>query len=176
MNGPLCSVLSLFSTPSQFCYNCLEQFGAMRDPVRGRSIMKSQNLKKAALLNLALPAVMLLGFASLAYAQSNSEGIQASGPNGMLQAKDVEDKKAVKEYINRMDTDDQYQKTIREQPSAKASNDPWGSVRPTTTPTTPAAKTAAKTATGTKSKPVGAAVKPSVDNAASATSATAKSQ
>ena len=110
--------------------------------------MKSQILKNAALRNLALPGVMLLALAGTAFAQ---DGIQATGPNGMLQAKDAADKKAMNQYINRMETDEQYRRTIQEQPSAKVSNDPWGNVRPTTTAATPRAKPAAKSATGTKS-------------------------
>jgi hypothetical protein len=137
--------------------------------------MKSQMLKKSVLLNLALPAVMLLAFAATAHAQdANGYGVQASGPNGMLQAKDAADQKSIKQYINRRETDDQYQKAIHEQPSAKGATDPWGNVRPTTTPATPAVKSAAKTATGGKFKPVGGAAKPTVDNAASATSAAPK--
>ena len=144
--------------------------------------MKSHISKKATLRNLALPAAMLLAFAATAHAQgANEYGVQASGPNGMLQAKDAADQKSIKQYINRMDTDEQYKRAIQEQPSAKGSTDPWGNVRPTTTPTTPAVKSAAKTATGTKptsatAKPVTGAAKPAAGNAASATSTTPKSQ
>jgi hypothetical protein len=120
--------------------------------------MKSQILNKAALRNLVLPAAMLLAFAGTALAQNN---IQATGPNGLLQAKDAADQAAIKDYIKRRETDEEYQKTIHEQQSAKTSNDPWGSVRPTTTPTTPAVKPAAKPATksaSTTTKPAKPAV------------------
>jgi hypothetical protein len=106
--------------------------------------MNSQILKKTMLRNLAMSAVMLLALAGAARAQDS--GIQASGPNGMLQAKDAADQKSIKEYINRRENDAKYQETIHEQKSAPSSNDPWGSVRPTT-PTTPGAKSAAKPAT-----------------------------
>jgi hypothetical protein len=122
--------------------------------------MKSQTLKKSAPLNLVLPVVMLLAFAAAAHAQgTNGYGIQASGPNGQLQAKDAADKESIKQYINRRETDDEYQKAIHEQPSAKASTDPWGNVRPTTT--TPAVKPPAKPATksaSTAAKPAKPAV------------------
>jgi hypothetical protein len=127
--------------------------------------MRNQIAKRTALWKLALPAAMLLALAGTADAQ-NSNGIQASGPNGMLQAKDAADKQAAKEYINKMDADDQYQKAIRDQPSAKSSNDPWGSVRPTAAPTTPAVKSAAKPATATKS--ASSAAKPAKPAAGSA--------
>ena len=116
--------------------------------------MKGKILNTAALRNLVLPAAMLLAFTGLAHAQDN---IQATGPNGLLQAKDAADQKAAKDYINRMNTDEQYQKAIHEQQSAKSSTDPWGSVRPTTTPPAPAVKSAAKPATKSASsvtKPV----------------------
>jgi hypothetical protein len=106
--------------------------------------MNSQISKKAMLRNLALPAVMLLAFAGTALAQNN---IQATGPNGLLQAKDAADQEAVKDYIKRKETEQKYEETIRSQQSAPTSNDPWGSVRPTTTPTTSAGKSAAKPAT-----------------------------
>jgi len=106
--------------------------------------MNSQILNKVMLRKLGLPAAMLLAFAGTALAQNN---IQATGPNGLLQAKDAADAAAAKDYIKRRETDEEYQKTIHEQQSAKTSNDPWGSVRPTTTPTAPAAKSAAKPAT-----------------------------
>jgi hypothetical protein len=108
--------------------------------------MKRQMLKKSALLNLGPPAAMLLAFAATAHAQgANGYGVQASGPNGMLQAKDAADKDAIKQYIDRRETDSEYQKTIHDQPSAKGSTDPWGNVRATTP--APAAKSAAKSAT-----------------------------
>ena len=126
--------------------------------------MTSQIVKRATLRNLVLPAVMLLALAGPpALAQNNNNGVQASGPNGMLQSKDVDDRKAMKQYLDRRETDEEYQRAIREQPSAKGSTDPWGNVRPATT--TPAVKSAAKSATGTKP------AKPAVKNAASATSA-----
>jgi hypothetical protein len=106
--------------------------------------MKSQISKKTMLRNLAASGVVLLALAGTARAQ-NDNGIQASGPNGLTAAKDAADQKAAKQYIGRMQADQDYQRAIREQPSAKASNDPWGSVRPTTTP--PAVKSAAKPAT-----------------------------
>jgi hypothetical protein len=118
--------------------------------------MKSQILKKALLRNLALSAVVLLALAATAHAQgTNGYGVQASCPNGQLQAKDAADKESIKQYINRRETEEGYEKAIREQPSAKASTDPWGNVRPTTT--TPAVKPAAKPATksaSTAAKPV----------------------
>ena len=123
--------------------------------------MIGEILEKPTLRNLALPAVVLLALAATAHAQgTNGYGVQASGPNGQLQAKDAADKQAIKEYIDRRVNDEQYQKTIQEQPSAKASNDPWGNVRPTTTPT-PAVKSTAKPATksaSTTTKPAKAAV------------------
>jgi hypothetical protein len=122
------------------------------------------------LRNLALSAAMLVALAGTARAQ-NDNGIQATGPNGITAAKDAADQKAAKEYINRMETDQQYQKAIRDQPSAAAATDPWGNVRPNTAPTTPAVKPAAKPATKSASssnKPV----KPAVG----ATTATPKSQ
>ena len=78
--------------------------------------MNSQILKKTMLRNLAMSAVMLLALAGAARAQDS--GIQASGPNGMLQAKDAADQKSIKEYINRRENDAKYQETIHEQQSA----------------------------------------------------------
>jgi hypothetical protein len=118
--------------------------------------MHSQILKKPMLQNLALSAAVLLALAGTARAQADN-GIQATGPNGLTAAKDAADQKAAKEYINRMEADQQYQKAIRDQPSAKSSSDPWGTVRPTTTPPAPAVKSAAKPATKSASsapKPV----------------------
>jgi hypothetical protein len=108
--------------------------------------MKSQISKKTMLRNLAASGVVLLALAGTARAQ-NDNGIQASGPNGLTAAKDAADQKAAKEYMNRREADQEYQKAIRDQPSAKSSNDPWGSVRSPTTPTPPAVKSAAKPAT-----------------------------
>jgi hypothetical protein len=113
--------------------------------------------KKAMLRDLALPAAIVLAFAGTALAQNN---IQATGPNGLLQAKDAADQQAAKDYIKRKETEQKYEETIRGQQSAPTSNDPWGSVRPTTTP---AVKSAAKPATKSASsaakpaKPAGAA-------------------
>jgi hypothetical protein len=99
---------------------------------------------RAMLRNLAVSAAVLVALAGAAQAQND---VQAVGPNGITAAKDAADQKAAKEYINRMETDQQYQKAIHDQQSVKTSTDPWGSVRPTTTPTTPAVKPAAKPAT-----------------------------
>jgi hypothetical protein len=105
---------------------------------------------------------MLLALGGAAFAQA--------GDTQMLKDKDAAEGQAVQQYIDRMQTDEQYQKAIHSQQSAPASNDPWGSVRPTMTPAAkPAAKPATKTASGS-GKP--AAVKP----APSTTSATQKSQ
>ena len=125
--------------------------------------MNSQISKKAMLRNLALPAVMLLAFAGTALAQNN---IQATGPNGLLQAKDAADQAAAKDYIKRKETEQKYEETIRGQQSAPTSNDPWGSVRPTTTPTTSASKSAAKPAT----KSASSAAKPAKPAAGAAPS------
>ncbi len=126
--------------------------------------MKSQILKKAMLQNLAISAAMLLALAGAARAQDS--GIQATGPNGMLQAKDAADQKSIKDYINRRENDEKYQETIHGQQSVKTSNDPWGSVRPTTTPTTSASKSAAKPAT----KSASSAAKPAKPAAGAAPS------
>jgi hypothetical protein len=120
------------------------------------------------LRNLALSAAALLALAGTARAQSNENGIQATGPNGLTAAKDAADAKAAKQYINRMEADQEYQKAIRDQPSAKSSNDPWGNVRPATTPTPPPAKPAAKTASGT-AKPASGGPKPAVGAASGTT-------
>jgi hypothetical protein len=134
--------------------------------------MKSQISKKLVLRNLALPAVMLLALAGAARAQ---------GAGSDLKARDDAESKAMHQYMDRMETDQKYQETIRGQSAAPTSNDPWGAVRPTTPPPAkPAAKpaTGAKTASGT-AKPASGAAKPAT-GAASATSSTtstpAKSQ
>ena len=116
---------------------------------------EAQIAKTPILRTLALSMFALVALAGVGHAQSASQ-IQPSGTDAMLKAKDDSDSKAAKDYINRMQTDEQYQKTIREQPSAATSNDPWGTVRPTTTPgAAKPGKPATKTASGaTKPKPV----------------------
>jgi hypothetical protein len=127
--------------------------------------MKSQISKKAVLRNLALPAVMLFALAGVARAQ---------GAGSDLKAKDEADAKAMHQYIDRMETDQKYQETIRSQQAPPTSNDPWGTVRPNTPPPAkPAAKaaTGAKTASGT-AKPAAGAAKPATGAASGAASAT----
>ncbi len=113
---------------------------------------------------------MLVALSGAAYAQA--------GDAQMLKEKDQAEGKEIKQYIDRMQNDENYEKTIHEQPSAPKSNDPWGSVRAATTPASSAAKPAAKPATKTASgsgKP--AAIKPgAVKPAPSTNSATQKSQ
>jgi hypothetical protein len=116
-----------------------------------------RNIKSSVPRNLTLSGLMLLALTGAAYAQAGNE----------LKAKDAADAKAAKEYMDRMQTDEQYQKAIHEQASAPASNDPWGTVRPTTAPGNSAAKPAAKSATGAAKTASGAgkpaaAVKPAV--------------
>jgi hypothetical protein len=97
----------------------------------------------------------LLALTGTAYAQA--------GTDQMLKDKDAADSKAAHEFIGRMQTEEQYQKAIREQPSATTSNDPWGAVRTTAAPANAAAKPAAKSATGaakTASKTASGASKP----------------
>lgn len=120
---------------------------------------EAQIAKKPVLRTLALSMLALVTFAGAGHAQSAGQ-IQPSGTDAMLKAKDDADSRAAKDYINRMQTDQQYQKTIHDQPSATTSNDPWGTVRPTTPPAAakPAAKSATKTASGSmKPKPASAA-------------------
>jgi hypothetical protein len=119
-----------------------------------------------------LTAAMLALFAltGAAFAQA--------GDATMLKEKDEAEGKAIEKYIDRMHTDEQYKKAIREQQAAPASSDPWGNVRATTTPANPAAKPAikkpaTKTASGAKS---GAAGKPATGAFAPANSATQKTQ
>jgi hypothetical protein len=117
---------------------------------------EAQIAKKPILRTLALSMFALVALGGVGHAQSASQ-IQPSGTDAMLKAKDDADSKAAKDYINRMQTDEQYQKTIHDQPSVSTSNDPWGTVRPTTAlgMAKPAAKSATKTASGaTKPKPV----------------------
>lgn len=110
---------------------------------------------------------MLFALSGAAYAQA--------GDAQMLKEKDQAEGKEIKQYIDKMQNDENYEKTIREQPSAPKSNDPWGSVRAVGTPAAkPAAKPATKTASGS-GKP--AAIKPgAVKPAPSTSSATQKSQ
>jgi hypothetical protein len=135
--------------------------------------MESQIMKRPVLRNLALSMLALLALTGAAYAQAGSE----------LKAKDEADAKAFHEYIDRMETDQKYQETIRNQQStAPASNDPWGSVRPTTTPpANSGAKPAAKIAIGTKTasganKAVAGSIKPAAGPAASAAGTPPKGQ
>jgi hypothetical protein len=115
---------------------------------------EAQIAKKPILRTLALSMFALVALGGVGRAQSASQ-IQPSGTDAMLKAKDDADSKAAKDYINRMQTDEQYQKTIHDQPSVSTSNDPWGTVRPTNTPAAKPAKPATKTASGaTKPKPV----------------------
>ena len=122
--------------------------------------------KRISVLSRSAAAVLtLLALGGTAFAQA--------GDSEMLKEKDEAEGKAVQKYMERMQTDEQYQKIIREQKSAPASNDPWGSVRAATTPAD-AAKPAAKkpsTRTASGSKPA-AVVKPAVP----ATSAAQKGQ
>jgi hypothetical protein len=104
---------------------------------------KSQIAKKPVLRYLAVSIFALSALTGAAYAQA--------GDDAMLKAKDAADAKAIDNYINRAETDEKYQKTIRDQPSAATSNDPWGNVRTTTTPANSAARPAAKPATKTAS-------------------------
>lgn len=123
--------------------------------------------------SLALPVLVVLALTGAAHAQQAPQ----AGTDAMLKAKDESDNKAMQQYINRVETDEQYQKTIREQPSAPASNDPWGSVRSTAAPAKPALKSvsrAAKTASGS-GKPAGA-IKPATGPAASANTTAPKGQ
>jgi hypothetical protein len=134
-------------------------------------IVKGRAAKISVLRNLALPILALLALTGAAYAQ---------GAGSDLKAKDAAEAKAAHEYIDRMETDQKYQETIRSQQSAPTSSDPWGAVRPTTTSPATGARPAAKTATGTKTasgtaKPVPGAAKPAV-GAASATTTPPKSQ
>ena len=135
-------------------------------------IFRAQIMKKSALRQLALPGLMLLALTGAAHAQA--------GTDQMLKDKDAAESKAAKEFINRMQTDEQYQKTIREQPAATTPSDPWGTVRATNAPN-PAAKPAAKSAAGTAKtasggKPAGGAIKPAAGAAASAGGSTQKGQ
>ena len=129
--------------------------------------------KTSVLANLALPMLALVALTGAAHAQ---------GAGSELKAKDEADAKAMHEYIDRMETDQKYQETIRSQQAAPTSNDPWGAVRPTITPpANSGAKPAAKTATGTKTasginKAVAGSIKPVSGPAASATSTTPKGQ
>jgi hypothetical protein len=131
--------------------------------------MKSQIMKWSVRRNLALPLLALLALTGAAYAQ---------GAGSELRAKDEADKKAAEEYIDRMQTDEKYRQTLQNQQAPPTSNDPWGSVRPTTTPAKPAAKPAtgaAKPAGGVAKSATGA-VKPAIGPAASATGTTPKGQ
>ncbi len=132
------------------------------------SILRS---KTCVLANSALPMLVLFALAGAAHAQ---------GAGSDLKAKDEADSKAAHEYIDRMETDQKYQETIRSQQAAPTSNDPWGAVRPTTTPAT-GAKPAAKTSTGTKTasganKAAAGSIKPASGPATSASSTTPKGQ
>jgi hypothetical protein len=132
----------------------------------------AQSAKTSALRKLSLSSLVLLALTSAAYAQA--------GTDQMLKDKDAADSQAAKEFINRMQTEEQYQKTIREQPAAATPSDPWGTVRPTNAPN-PAAKPAAKSAAGTAKtasggKPAGGAIKPAAGAAASAGGSTQKGQ
>jgi hypothetical protein len=83
------------------------------------------------LRSLALPA--LLALTGAAYAQA--------GDAQMLKEKDAAEAKDIHRFIDRLETDQKYQETIKSQASAPVSRDPWGNVRPvTTTPAKPAAK------------------------------------
>lgn len=146
--------------------------------VKGRAAKTSVLRNKTSVLaSLALPMLALLALTGAAYAQ---------GAGSELKAKDEADNKAAHEYIDRMETDQKYQETIRSQQAAPTSNDPWGAVRPTTTPpansgANPRAKPAAKTATGTKTasgtnKAVAGSIKPQPGPAPSASSTTPKGQ
>jgi hypothetical protein len=120
---------------------------------------------------LTLPMLALFALISAADAQQ--------GNGSELKAKDEADSKAAHEYIDRMETDQKYQETIRSQQSVPTSNDPWGAVRPTTTP--PGAKPAMKTATGSKAanganKAAAGAIKPGSGAAASANGTAPKGQ
>jgi hypothetical protein len=137
--------------------------------------MKSQIMKRSVLRNLALSMLALFALTGAAYAQ---------GAGSDLKAKDEADSKAAREYMDRMETDQKYQETIRSQQSTPTptSNDPWGSVRQTTTPSVnPGAKPIAKTATGTKAasganKAVAGSIKPAPGPAAAAAGTTPKGQ
>lgn len=120
-------------------------------------IAKQPVLKKPVVRTLALSMLALAALAGTGHAQSASQ-IQPSGTDAMLKAKDDADSRAAKDYINRIQTDEEYQKTIHDQPSATTSNDPWGTVRPTAPGAAKPAKSATKTASGaTKPKPARAA-------------------
>jgi hypothetical protein len=109
------------------------------------------------LRNLALSGLMLFALSGAVAAQT-ADQIQPSGPNAILKANDEANDKAANEMRNRYETDRKYQETIRSEPPAAKSNDPWGNVRPAAAPAAkPAAKTATKTASGS-GKPV--AIKP----------------
>jgi hypothetical protein len=131
-------------------------------------IMKNLFMKMSVPRNTVLTMLALLALSGVARAQG--------GDVSMLRDRDAADSKAAQEYINRMQTDEKYRETIRNQQAAPTANDPWGAVRPTTPP----AKSAAKPATGAvksasgSSKP--ATGKPAIGPAASANSATQKGQ
>ncbi len=142
-------------------------------------IVKRQIGKRSVQRNLALSLLALLALTGAAHAQQ--------GAGSDLKAKDEADAKAAHEYIDRMQTDEKYQETIRNlQPTSPTSNDPWGSVRPTTTPPANSGaksgvKPAAKTATGAKSasganKAAAGSIKPVPGPATSAAGTAPKGQ
>jgi hypothetical protein len=131
--------------------------------------MNSHSMKKSVQRNLALPLLALLTLTGVARAQQ--------GAGSELKAKDAADAKAMHEYMDRMQTDQKYQETIRNQQAAPASSDPWGTVRPADTPAKPAKPpvTAAKTQGGSGKSAAGSG-KPAIGGTASANSATLKGQ
>jgi hypothetical protein len=134
--------------------------------------------QKSMLRKWVVSIFALLALTGAAYAQA--------GTDQMLKDKDASDASAAKEFIGRMQTDQQYEKAIREQPSAATSSDPWGTVRTNAAPGNAAAKPASKSATGAAktasrtasgaSKPAAAAGKPATNAAASPNNNAPKAQ
>ena len=139
-----------------------------RDMKTSRPRILSQALVLSQALALSMPA--LIGATSLVHAQA--------GDQQMLKEKDEYDNKAAQQYIDRTQTDEKYHDAIKGQASAPTSNDPWGTVRPTTAPAKPAAKPAVKPV-ASAAKPAAGTNKPAVNPAAgpaAANGATPKTQ
>ncbi|GEM_PF-6233941 len=95
--------------------------------------MESRSAKGSGLRNLTFAVLALLALKGTANAQA--------GDAQMLKEKDAAEAKDIHRFIDRLETDQKYQETIKSQASAPASKDPWGNVRPmTATPAKPAAK------------------------------------
>jgi hypothetical protein len=134
-----------------------------------KSQVMNRVMKMSAPRNLVLAILTLLALTGAAYAQAGENA------NTLAAKQDAEDRRAAKAYKEQQEMNEKYEETLQNQQAPAASNDPWGTVRPTTPSAKPAVKPA-KTASGS-SKPATGSGKPAIGAAASAaTSAAPKGQ